>query len=183
MLCHAALCSIRFISEGGLILWQSSVFWEVWMLTTCSRFPAFMVMTSSAEECFYLRAAKDGADSLKKKKKKRKSLPGLKGAFSFSFISAGASSRPSSLHPHPFPGCFPLFPPPLFFCFVFVFVFNSQPGKCHSFISFHLFLQRKTPPSPPSMLASGRGSPFAPSSHTKEPPRRVSPVAMLCNKA
>lgn len=182
MLCHAALCSIRFISEGGLILWQSSVFWEVWMLTTCSRFPAFMVMTSSAEECFYLRAAKDGADSLKKKKKKK--IPPWAERSLFLQLYFCRSIQQTLLPSSPsLPRLLPLIPPPLFFCFVFVFVFNSQPGKCHSFISFHLFLQRKTPPSPPSMLASGRGSPFAPSSHTKEPPRRVSPVAMLCNKA
>jgi len=74
--------------------------------------------------------------------KKKKSLPGLEVAFSFGFISAEAPSRPRSLHPHPFPVCFPFFPP---------FFSDSQAGKCRSFISFHLFLQRKTP-LPSSLL-------------------------------
>lgn len=52
----------------------------------------------------------------------------------------------TSFLPHPFPGCFPFYPPPPYY-FLFLFLLFLQPGKCHSFISSQLLFARTDPPS------------------------------------
>lgn len=155
---RSALCSVRFIPGSGgvlgrgggvLILWQSSVFWEAWTLTTCSLFPAFMVMTSSGEECFYLRAAKDGADSFQIPPRAERGL-----SLQLRF--------PSSLPPPaPLSWTLPFTPPSPFYyyyyyylMFMIILFFFFQTGKMSSFLPFVRvfprgpFPQHQDPPPP-----------------------------------